>query len=85
MAEKIPRVFMTVTFRCKPFDAARPQLVRHQDNSSFYRIIKEYHKLSGIPCVINTSFNVHEEPIVRSPDDAIRAFVDSRLDYPGNG
>lgn len=85
--------FMTVTFRCKQRardlcsgtvhidNTARPQVVRAEDNPSYYRIISEYGKLSGVSCVINTSFNVHEEPIVRSPEDAIRAFVDSQLDY----
>ena len=41
----------------------------------------EYHQLTGIPSLINTSFNMHEEPIVCSPDDAIRAFLQGNLDY----
>lgn len=85
--------FMTTTFHCTPWmrercagvvhvdDTARPQLVRKQDNPSFHRIIQEYEKHTGVPAVINTSFNVHEEPIVRTPNDAIRAFLDSALDY----
>lgn len=85
--------FMTVTFHCTPWmvercsgvvhvdNTARPQIVRRVDNPSYYRIIEEYHKRTGVPVVINTSFNIHEEPIVRSPDDAIRAFLDSALDY----
>ncbi len=85
--------FMTTTFHCTPWmsercsgtvhvDAtARPQLVREKDNPSYHRVISEYERLSGVPVIINTSFNVHEEPIVRDPDDAIRAFMDSALDY----
>jgi carbamoyltransferase len=85
--------FMTMTFHCTPWMAercggvvhvdntARPQLVRRQDNPRYYAIIDEYRKRTGVPVVINTSFNVHEEPIVRSPHDAIRAFLDSALDY----
>ena len=85
--------FMTITFPCTPWMAercggvvhvdntARPQLVRREDNPSYYRIIEEYERRTGVPVVINTSFNVHEEPIVRSPGDAIRAFLDSALDY----
>jgi len=85
--------FMTITFHCKPWmtercggvvhvdRTARPQLVREQDNPSYYMIIEEYEKRTGVPVLINTSFNVHEEPIVRSPDDAVRAFLDSDLDY----
>ena len=85
--------FMTMTFHCTPLMAdrcagvvhvdntARPQLVRREDNAGFHRIIEEYFRRTGVPVIINTSFNVHEEPIVRSPDDAIRAFLDSALDY----
>jgi carbamoyltransferase len=85
--------FMTITFNCTGFmkyscpaavhvdGTARPQLVCEEVNPSFYRIIREYYKLSGIPSVINTSFNMHEEPIVNSPSDAIRAFLQGNLDY----
>ena len=85
--------FMTITFDCTDFmkrtcpaavhvdGTARPQLVREETNSSFYRIVREYYQLSGIPSVINTSFNMHEEPIVNSPADAIRAFLQGNLDY----
>lgn len=44
------------------------------------RVIEEYERLTGLPVILNTSFNVHEEPIVESPADALRAFVSSRLD-----
>jgi len=85
--------FMTLTFDCTEMmkemspaavhvdGTARPQLVTPRSNPSFHRILEEYHRLSGIPSVINTSFNMHEEPIVCSPDDAIRAFLQGNLDY----
>jgi carbamoyltransferase len=85
--------FMTVTFDCTDEmkrnspaavhvdGTARPQLVSASSNPSFYKILTEYHKLSGIPSVINTSFNMHEEPIVCTPDDAVRAFLQGNLDY----
>lgn len=60
---------------------ARPQVVHKEDNPSYHKIIAEYEKLSGIPLVINTSFNIHEEPIVATPADAIRAFHFGCLDY----
>ena len=50
-------------------------------NPSFYRIIKEYEKLTGLHSIINTSFNMHEEPIVCTPADAVRAFKLGHLDY----
>jgi carbamoyltransferase len=85
--------FMTITFDCTPSmlrdcpaavhvdGTARPQLVTEKGSPSFYRILSEYHKLTGIPTLINTSFNMHEEPIVCTPDDAIRAFLQGNLDY----
>ena len=85
--------FMTLTFDCTPAmketspaavhvdGTARPQLVSSTSNPGFHRILSEYHALTGIPSLINTSFNMHEEPIVCSPDDAIRAFLQGNLDY----
>jgi carbamoyltransferase len=85
--------FMTMTFDCTEWMAencpavvhidntARPQLVSRDDNESMYRILDEYNKLTGLPVLINTSFNMHEEPIVCSPFDAIRAFKLGHLDY----
>lgn len=85
--------FMTITFDCTEFmkrespaavhvdGTARPQLVTAESNPSFHRMLTEYHRLTGLPSVINTSFNMHEEPIVCSPDDAIRAFLQGNLDY----
>ena len=89
--------FMTITFDCTDFmkescpaavhvdGTARPQLIRREKNPVYYDIVAEYQKLSGIPCLINTSFNMHEEPIVCTPDDAVRAFLDGRLDVLSMG
>lgn len=52
---------------------ARPQVVFSEKEPKYHRIISEYHSRSGIPVIINTSFNMHEEPIVCTPDDAIRS------------
>ena len=85
--------FMTLTFDCTDSmkrdcpaavhidGTARPQLVSETSNPSFHRILTEYYRLTGIPSVINTSFNMHEEPIVCTPEDAIRAFLQGNLDY----
>ncbi len=85
--------FMTITFDCtdkmkKDCPAAvhvdgtaRPQLIRREVNPGYYDILKEYEKISGISSLINTSFNMHEEPIVCTPFDAIRAFLQGNLDY----
>lgn len=60
---------------------ARPQLLRRENNPGMYDILAAYKELTGIPVVINTSFNMHEEPIVRTPEDAISAFRQSHLDF----
>lgn len=85
--------FMTVTYRVRPEwyerlqaathvdGTARPQVVWPEANPSYYRLIEEYARRSGIPALINTSFNMHEEPIVATPGDAIRAFQQGGLDY----
>lgn len=95
-AERTAR-FMTITFDCTEWmkencpgvvhvdGTARPQLVRKQDNPSFHRIIQEYYRITGLPSIINTSFNMHEEPIVCTPDDAVRAFQLGHLDYLAMG
>jgi len=59
---------------------ARPQIVDSKTNPSFYQIIKHYYELSGVPVVVNTSFNMHEEPIVCTPEDAIRSYSQGQLD-----
>jgi len=85
--------FMTISVDCTEWmksispavvhidGTARPQLIQENDNPSYYKILKEYHRLTGIPSLINTSFNMHEEPIVAGPEDAIRAFKAAQLDY----
>jgi carbamoyltransferase len=85
--------FMTISFDCTDRmkrdcpaavhvdGTARPQLVTAESSPGFHRILTEYYKISGIPSVINTSFNMHEDPIVCTPDDAIRAFLQGNLDY----
>ena len=84
---------MTITFDCTDEMAekcpaavhvdktARPQFVSERTNESFHKIISAYHELTGVPAVINTSFNMHEEPIVCSPKDAVRAFLLGNIDY----
>jgi len=59
----------------------RAQLVVKENNPTFYNILAEYKKLSGTSVVLNTSFNMHEDPIVRTPDEAVQTFVKSGLDY----
>ena len=59
---------------------ARPQLVSREVNPSIHETLAHYHGLSGIPSIINTSFNMHEEPIICTPTEAVRAFLAAHLD-----
>ncbi len=89
--------FMTITFDCTDWmkghspaavhvdGTARPQLVTPKSNPSYHKLISAYEKRTGIPVVINTSFNMHEEPIVCSPEDAVRAFLLGNVDYLAAG
>ena len=59
----------------------RPQVLRADDNPGMYRILERYHELTGNPSLMNTSFNMHSEPIVSTPHEACQAFVKADLDY----
>jgi carbamoyltransferase len=84
--------FMTMTFDCRAEltaqcpaichvdGTARPQLIREGDNPEYHRLLKEYQSLTGLPCIVNTSFNMHEEPIVNTPAEAVKSFLQSQLD-----
>lgn len=85
--------FMTITFdvtkKCieeapaavHVDNTARPQIVTEKSNPDLYKILSEYKRLTGKSILVNTSFNMHEEPIVCTPYDAINAFVSGSLDY----
>lgn len=59
---------------------ARVQTVSKEDNPTYWRLIKCFEELTGVPMVVNTSFNDNDEPIVCTPDDAIRCFLKTDLD-----
>jgi len=88
-----PARFMTITFNCTPRmkaespgvvhvdGTARPQIIDPDTAPDFYKILSAYYRLTGIPSLINTSFNMHGEPIVCTPEDALRSFQQGNLDY----
>lgn len=85
--------FMTITYQVSPAwmdrlqavvhvdGTARPQVIRRGVNESYYRVLEVFQRLTGLPAMINTSFNMHEEPIVCTPSDAVRAFCADACDY----
>jgi carbamoyltransferase len=85
--------YMTITFSCTEKmrlqspgvvhvdGTARPQILDPETAPDFYKIALAYYRLTGIPSLINTSFNMHGEPIVCTPEDALRSFEQGKLDY----
>ena len=61
--------------------SARVQVVFEDVNPRYWRLISEFHALTGVPVVLNTSFNNNAEPIVDSVEDAIQCFLTTGLDY----
>ncbi|MBM3256586.1 MAG: hypothetical protein FJZ04_03935, partial [Candidatus Moranbacteria bacterium] len=59
---------------------ARVQTVSVKENPRYYKLLKEFEKLSGVPVLLNTSFNLKGEPIVCSPEDALSSFYGSEMD-----
>ncbi len=87
-----PSPFMLLTFKTRPdkekniqaaihFDkTARVQEVSRETNPRYYELIEEFHKISGIPVLLNTSLNDRGEPICLTPQDALRTFYSTGLD-----
>lgn len=85
--------YMTITVKCKDYlrkvcpavvhvdGTARPQIIERKLNPGYYDIVSEYKKITGIGTLVNTSFNLHDEPIVKSPEEAFEAFYQSKLNY----
>jgi carbamoyltransferase len=85
--------FMTITCRVREAwrtripavvhvdGTARPQIISRASNPLYYDIVTAFERVSGLPVLVNTSFNVHEEPIVNAPAECIRALTDGRIDF----
>jgi carbamoyltransferase len=90
LKEHYPLRFMLYTLPVKKRDlipavthidgSSRIQLVDKQANSRFYRLIRRFYQTTGVPGILNTSFNLKGEPIVNSPEDAFNTFSKSELD-----
>ncbi len=89
---RIPSPYMMIAFETTsagredlkaaihPFDkTVRPQILREGDNPGYQRLIRMFHEQTGIGAVMNTSFNIHGEPVVCSPDDALETLLHSGL------
>jgi carbamoyltransferase len=61
--------------------SARPQIIARDDNPLYYDIIEAFERATGLAALVNTSFNVHEEPIVDTPAQCAKALTDRRVDF----
>nr|WP_254127258.1 carbamoyltransferase C-terminal domain-containing protein [Aquihabitans sp. G128] len=61
--------------------SARIQTVDRDQAPAFHRILEAFHRRTGCPVLVNTSFNIRGEPIVATPDDAYRCFVNTDIDW----
>jgi carbamoyltransferase len=61
--------------------SARPQIIERASNPLYYDILTGFERATGLPVLVNTSFNVHEEPIVNAPAECAKALVDRRIDF----
>jgi carbamoyltransferase len=60
---------------------ARVQTVQREHNERLYLLLKEFENLTGVPVLLNTSFNIRGEPIVETPADAMKCFLSTGIDY----
>jgi len=58
----------------------RPQVVRKETNKNYYNLIDNFKHLTGVGCLLNTSFNLHGNPNVGTPEHAFYTFINSGLD-----
>jgi len=83
---------MTFCFKVKKERSGQLAAITHKDgtcriqtvnkeNGRYYRLIKRFYERTGIPCVLNTSFNIKGEPIVENPKQAIEDFLKTKMDY----
>jgi len=93
-SKKMKAPYMIITFDTReekrdkiiaaihPYDyTARPQEVYEEWNPAYYKLLKYFESITGEGVILNTSFNLHGEPIVHSPEDALRVFDISGLRY----
>lgn len=65
--------------------SARIQTVNRQTNPQYYQLLAAFKEITGFGVLVNTSFNVRGEPIVCTPDDAVRCFLNTEMDYLAMG
>jgi Predicted carbamoyl transferase, NodU family len=59
---------------------ARPQVVREDQNPKYYNLIKQFHSMTDVPVLLNTSLNDNGEPIIDHPKDALKFYFSNGID-----
>jgi carbamoyltransferase len=62
-------------------NSARHQSVTEENNPKFYKLIQSFYNKTGVPVLLNTSFNGPKEPIVETPKEAIKTFLDQNINF----
>ena len=60
---------------------ARPQIIERADNPSYFDVLAAFKARTGLPALVNTSLNVHEEPIVNRPEECLKTLEEGRVDF----
>jgi carbamoyltransferase len=88
--------FMTITTEVNPKwakkipavvhidNSARPQIVTPEQNKLYAEILTNFKEITGLPVLVNTSFNAHEEPIINTPRECLNALINNRVDFVVN-
>ena len=76
-----PEKLQTIPATAHVDGTGRVQTVSKEVNPRYYKLIDEFERITGVPVVLNTSFNVRGEPIVCTPQDAIECFLNTQIDY----
>ena len=90
IAQESPHMLITSKVKTEKIDeipavthidnSARVQTVKSENNLKFRKLLQSFHKETGCPVLLNTSFNIKGQPIVNSPNDAIDCFLGTNID-----
>ena len=80
--DTVPERWHEIAAGTHPYDrTCRAQILERHANPDYYRVIEHFRDRTGIGAVLNTSLNLHGDPIVNSPDEALRTLLDSDLAF----
>jgi carbamoyltransferase len=81
MSQKLAFVKSTIPAVTHIDQTARVQVINKETNGLYWSLISKFNEITGVPLIVNTSFNVRDEPIVCTPSDAYNCFIKTDMDY----